>query len=862
MGLKPPRIPSSTLAVSTAPPANSSKSRSKLMKIALAILKFPLRLIQAVCFWKKRSVKLSTKQQETLKNIRENPAYLLTKQVRPIPTSGALQEDIALEKLQDFTKRFCVHFARSLFEAKLKAPLESINPNEEAIANLNDWIQFFLGHTIEAMIQAIYTLNESPNIAEDLKKVTNLNDTMKALFSWLCQDQDRKKLRKEIEEKLPNKINDLARLSNTQVPQVSMWHFTPAEKVLGWVFESDHSNSSTFFTELELSKYGENDLVFKAILQLLIENNITHLQTTIQNALQDKLVDVAQKLFENSAEKIGETLGKCLTARIGKLDYSRTFDSLVKIFSQHIEAYINAEKRLDTLFKKAKKVKSLKASTPEEEALKRKLANIARAISNNGEKAAKKQMMAFSFAEEEKCHPTIQKMLIIPEESEAFRANIAELEENDLYTKISAEIFKLLLPSSTLQKGGEKTGLEQIWDVLIDKKNLPEELEALVSKFKDTSDKLLPGLEQTWDSLLTKADVQKELGDLVDASLPPEVGDFQKIKQSLFLGVKKFSLSLAEEILNQNISTGVRKIVELLSDPALVEELLGSQILPALSNQLLLANIRQTIFTSTHLKKIAGLFLYLRASKTLKDSDAIKQDIRRAILEISKKSFNNFRLEKMDKEEFAHIVASLIKEIEILLELTIRPTASLREVIAVMQEYNKGVQVDKNATYGKLFMHACFGLSSLKIFGGEKFLSRFKGKISQQISDAAYAVSHSYVRPLYTALLSAQGAYGKEKQVQELFFGEKASLSPAKRKEKLRREINKTACLAHDLLRQSLKNNVGFAALIFMPSRKAINQVVTDTVQKLFLTNPAINKSLLFHIQKKTAKALKGGEYE
>ncbi|EFB42753.1 MULTISPECIES: hypothetical protein [Parachlamydia] len=824
------------------------KPRSKFFTVCITILKSPFTFFHAACFWKKRSVKLSPTQKTTIQEIHKDPAYLQTKQIRPTfatpkeDTAAASEknvaakpkEDIALEKLRQFTQDFCVHFADSLFDEKLKSPLKSMNPTPEMIDRVNGGIKFFLGHIIDATTKALDTVVQS-DIGKNFKEIAENNkradELATKLFAWLFKDQEGRNLREEIEEKLNDKTIELAKLKGIDIPEnVSFLEDGYADKILKWVFESDHRDYSQVFLGSDPLKNELQGLVVNAVIQLLIENKISYFQDKIQYTLQDKLVDVVRELFTNSASKIGATVADRLAFQIKAADYTGTFDSILNIITKHTEAYIIADKKAEKYLKKARKAKSLRAHTPEEELSKQEFLNVATAIKEQGKDAVKKQHMALFFANEHACHPTITKMLIVPDET--LRENTAKSAENNLYTHISAELFKVLLPSSNFEGDQEKTGLEQIWDMLIDKTNLPDELESLVTEFKET---------------------------FVNFMHQDQLGDLAGIQDAFFSFTKTLALSTAEEIIKQQISNGARKMVEMLSNQNSLEELLAMQILPTLSDQFLAANVRQTIFNSKNIKKMAPLFL--RASQSGSETDAVKQDIQNTIFEISKKSFNSFDMQKMDQAEFTKIITPVIEEIETLLQVTLQPTDSVKEVITIMQEYNKGIKADRNSTYGKLLMHAGFGLSSLKIFGGKKLskmlLSMFKGQVSQQISNAAYTGSHSYVKPLYNALSSAQESFGSKDQVQKLFFGETAHLSEKKRKQRLQKEIDKTSRLAHDLLRQGVKTNIGSAALLFVPSCDSINHVVTDFVQKLLLTDPAINKSLIFRIQKRVLDALK-----
>lgn len=821
-GNQPPVPP---LAPTKAP---SKKSRSKFFGFVFGILKTPYHVVRVLCFWRKRRVKLLPEQKAMMTTILTDPSYLLTKQVRPIPQDPPKTPDIALEKLHTFTEGFCTNFADCLFDEKLKKPIETVMNGADACEK---WIKPILSFLVDIGDNVISTLTQSPNLVEDIKKFPH-TENIDEIFSWLCKDQSGKNLRQEVEKGLAVKVAEIAAQHNVELPKTQDWMKQYDGKILDWIFSPDHALTAIFTDQPNKKDKALFNVVIKAAVQLLLENKIEYFKGKVKDVFKDKLEKIVRELLKNSAQKISTIVSDRLSPQIQNLDYSGMFDSSLKIVSKHIEAYISAEKKADEIIRKAKNINSVKANTKGQQVARTHLEHVAAAIKSEGEPAVKKKLMVAAFAEEPACDATVRQMTIVPDE--AHRENTAKSAEDLFHARLSAALLELILPSPTYKPdGSEKSGLEHVWDTLLSPDNLPQEITTLVEELKGTLHQLVPSS-------------QKE--------------QFTKMQDSFFSVAKTMALGAVEELVKQQIHNATHLIVDKLSNPDALEELLGYTMLPSLSGILLVSATRQAMFSRKNAKKIATL--YLKASKET-DPTAVKKEIAQAAFAMTKKTFHSFSSQEITEEEFLKLITPLINEVETMLKLTIRPDSSVNEVVSIMQEYYNGIMVEKNSDYEGLIMNACFGVGSLKIFGGKglsrTLLNRLKGPISQQITNAAYTANHSYVRPLYTTLTTAQDTYGTKEQVKGLFFGEVKRPDKSAREAKLKQEINKTARLAHDILRQGVKNNAGSTFLMFVPSSKSCDHFLTTLVQKLLLTDSSINKSLLFQIQNTALESLKNG---
>lgn len=806
--------------------APKKKSRNKLFVAAFAILKLPFKILNACCFWKKKPVKLSKEQKETMEKIHTDPAYLLTKKIRPVAPADPNTPDVALESMHDFITQFTANFAECLFDEKLKDPLQQIKSGAKA---LEEGIRPVLTFLIETGDNAIATLSSSPNLVEDIKKVAQLDE----LFKWLCTDQAGKNLRQDIEKNLPVKIAELAK-GKIVLPGTPDWQKPYSDKVLDWIFATNHNLDSIFETDTTPNKEKAiYNIVIKAALQLLIENKVEYFKGRFKNVFQDKIDVITKEFLKNSAQKIGEKLTERLSAQIQTFDYPGTYDAIVQIVSEHIEAYISAEKKADELIKKAKHIQSVKATTKEQKETLDSLKIISAAIKTEKEFSVKKKLMAAAFAEEPACDRAVRNMIIVPDE--AHRENTTKSAENLFYEKLSATALEILLPQKTYQEdGSDKGGLEILWDDLLNKKNLPKEIAELYEELKETLEKLAP---QSSKEQITK------------------------FSDSVFSIAKTLTLGAVENLLVQQVSGIARQIAEKLSNPDSLEELLGEKIFPAMTNQLLVTAARQTMLSRKNVKKIAEL--YVRASKET-DPTAVKKEIADTVYTLTKKTFRSFSSQEIPDEAeggFQKLIAPLIDDIETMLKLTRKPDGSVRETISLLEAYGTGVAAEKNPNYESIIMGASSGISTFKVFGGEglskALLNTLKGPLAQQFSNAAYSLNHSYVKPLHSIASTAQDSLGSREQINELFFKEKEKVNPVQREAKLRQEINKTSRLANDILRQSVKNSYGSSLLIFAPSVKSCDKFLTELVQKLLFTDPAINKSLIFRVETTALDALK-----
>jgi len=809
-------------------PQPKKSSRNKFFAFVFAVLKTPYRVVRVFCFWKKRKVKLLPDQKTMVTTILTDPAYLLTKQVRPIPQDPPKTPDIALEKMREFTEGFCINFADCLFDEKLKKPIETVMKEAD---NYEKSIKPFLSFFIDMGDNVISTLTQSPNLVEDIKKFPHTKN-IDEIFAWLCKDQSGKNLRQEVEKSLPAKVAEIAAQHNVELPKTHDWMKQYDGKILDWIFSPDHALTAIFSDQANQKDKAIFNVVIKASVQLLLENKIEYFKGKVKDVFKDKLEGIVRELLKNSSQKISGIVSDRLTPQIQNLDYASLFDSIIKITSKHVEAYVSAEKKADGVIRKAKNIQSVKANTKGQQIARTHLEHIAAAIKTDGEDAVKKKLMAAAFAEEAACDATVRQMTIVPDE--AHRENTAKSAEDLFHARLSAALLELILPAPTYNPdGSEKSGLEHVWDTLLSSDNLPQEINTLLDEFKGTIEQLVPS-------------GQKE--------------QLTKMKDSFFSVAKTMALGAVEELVKQQIHVGTHKIVDKLSDPDALEELLGYTMLPTMFSVLLISATRQAMFSKKNIKKIAAL--YLKASKEA-DPAATKEVIAKTAFALTKKTFHSFSSQEIAEEEYYKLITPLINEIETMLKLTIRTESPVNEVVSLMQEYYNGVMVEKNSDYEGLVMNACFGVGSFKIFGGKglsrTLLNGIKGTLGQQITNAAYPVSHSYVKPLFTSLTSAQVSYGTKEQVKGLFFGEVKRPEKSERQAKLKQEINKTARLTHDIIRQGVTNNLGFTFRMFVPSSKACDRFLTTLVQKLLLTDSSINKSLLFQIQNTALESLKNG---
>ncbi|PJD97512.1 MAG: hypothetical protein CK425_02470 [Parachlamydia sp.] len=817
--------PVSPLAPNKAP---SKKSRSKFLGFVFGVLKTPYHVVRVLCFWRKRRVKLLPEQKAMMTTILTDPSYLLTKQVRPIPQDPPKTPDIALEKLHTFTEGFCTNFADCLFDEKLKKPIETVMNGADSYEK---WIKPALSFLVDIGDNVISTLTQSPNLVEDIKKFPH-TENIDEIFSWLCKDHSGKNLREEVEKSLAVKVAEVAMQHNIELPKTHDWMKQYDGKILDWIFSSDHALTAVFTDQTGKKDKALFNVVIKAAVQLLLENKIEYFKGKVKDVFKDKLEKIVRELLKNSGQKVSTIVSDRLTPKMQNLDYSGMFDSSLKIVSKHVEAYISAEKKVNEIIRKAKNINSVKANTKGQQVARAHLEHIAAALKTEDEAAVKKKLMVAAFAEEPACSETVRQMIIVPDE--AHRENTAKSAEDLYHASLSDALLELVLPPPTYNSdGSEKSGLEHIWDTLLAPDNLPQEINILLEELKTTLQQLVPSS-------------QKE--------------QFIKIQDSFFSVAKTGALSVVEKLVKQQIHNATLLMVHKLSNPDALEELLAYTMLPSLSGMLLVSATRQAMFSRKNAKKIATL--YLKASKET-DPTAVKAEISKVAFAMTKKTFHSFSSQEITEQEFHKLITPLINEVETMLKLTIRPDSSVNEVVSLMQEYYNGIMVEKNSDYESLIMNACFGVGSLKIFGGKglsrALLNRLKGPVSQQITNAAYTGSHSYVRPLYTTLTTAQDTYGTKEQVKGLFFGEVKRPDKSVREAKLKQEINKTARLAHDILRQGVKNNAGSTFLMFVPSSKSCDRFLTDLVQKLLLTDSSINKSLLFQIQNTALESLKNG---
>lgn len=811
--------------------APKKKTRNKFFVAAFAVLKVPFKIINFCCFWKKKPVKLSTSQKATMEKIHTDPAYLLTKKIRPVAPADPQTPDVALESMRTFMTQFSENFADCIFDEKLKTPLENIKIAAKA---LEEAIRPALTFFIETGDNAIATLGESPNLVEDIKKVAKLDE----LFKWLCTDQAGKNLRQDIEKDLSAKISELAK-GKVTLPTAQNWQKPYADKVLDWIFATDHNLDKIFETDQAKNKEKAiYNIVIKAALQLLIEKKVEYFKGRFKDIFQDKLDTIARELLKNSAKKIGSNLTEQLTSQLQSFDYPGTYDALVKIVSEHIEAYIAAEKKADDVIKKAKHAGSVKTSTNEQKDSLEYLKVIGAAIKTGDQASVKKKLMAAAFAEESACHSKVKKMVIVPDE--AHRENTAKSAENIFYEDLSKSLLELLLPQNPID-GSDKSSLEHLWDEILKNDNLPKEIVELIDEFKETLDKLAPKSSKE---------------------------QLTKFFESSFSFIKPMALGVVESLITQQVSGIARQIAEKLSNPKSLEELLGYKVFPSFTSQLLVAATRQAIFSRKNITKIAEL--YIKASKEA-DPTATKKEIADMAYMLTNKTFRSFSSQEIPdgKEGYQKLIAPLIDDIETVLRLTRTPNGSLKEAdslkeaVSLLQAYSLGTSAEKNPNYETILMNAASEISPFKIFGGKglskTLLNTLKGPLAQQFSNAAYPFSHSYVKPLHSAISMAQETVGTKEQIKDLFFRDKEPISDTAREAKLREEINKTSRLANDILRQTVKNNWGRSMLLFAPSVKSSDKFITELVKKLLLTDPAINKSLIFRIEDTVLEALKNG---
>lgn len=676
-----------------------------------------------------------------------------------------------------------------------------------------------------------------------------------SLLAWLLKEGTPSDLESKLKESLKKEFD--AEVELNQYVQIC----------LEWLVKSDHKSSvHEAFAAAGIEVKGHKELidkVYEGAMFLLLDEKITKFIANCNDKLDGKLAQIIRQAVVENGKIISDILVRRMINIIDNTKFPEMFDTLVKVTADQTEALVAMDKAKEleisaqqALLVKAKKAKTMKAETPEENKTKFELLQHLENVEKAGgeelwiaRKAEQKALEAYlNFGAKQGpgsgfCHPRIAELLQNPNLSPNQKAKI----EEELFKGLADEIIPLVFPK---QKVELPTGEIKEVDSLVylcSQIDIPGEFKELAKEALDISKEILtPGTQKIIKGIYDT--VWEFAGDQIQDSIANE----------------------AKEVLKKGVKAGARALFENFITPNNINDMVGQEVLPY---------VQQKLFSTIGLEVIeqnqatfAPLFHTLNSAKSEEER---KEVLSKMLAIITPKVKTSAALSAevfadMGDDEFEKLMLDELAAIEngILAYQESKQLQTEESVKVALEGYLKLTKVESNPYFGDLAVNLVFKLGKFNS-AAEFFSDLFKGLISEQISAVTKKMSQSpnFLMEKVTHLIKKK--YLNKEKVNELIFDKTNEKSSAEVEAKLKSEIERTAKVAKDLVSFKVDQLSWGAKLIAKPvvasivgdDEKKLAQLISTIYEKMF-GDRLITHNLIIRIQEQLMKFMMRGSFK
>ncbi len=763
----------------------------------------------------------------------------------PVPKNGhefPPITDPVMKEFHETAQEFVGTILNCIFEKKIEPQIPNM---KRGLGNLSEGLKFAADLAVKIGDKAAKPLFEK------LKKFSiDEKSEYQNLLNWLLKEgisEDfEEKLMKSLEKEF-NSENDLRTFIN------------PA---LQWLKAQNHTTPITeAFKQAGIEEKGNSEnisKVYEAAMFLLLDQKINQFIAKCNEKLNGKLSQIVRDMMVENGKKVSDVLVHRVIDLFGSTQYSTMFNTLVKVGLDQTEAIIASEKAKENeikaqkeLLEKAKTAKAMKPKNAQEMNTKLDLLSHLGKVESEGEEKwiakhaeAKAREAYVKFATEQGvvCHQKIAELMLNPNMGPVERRKI----EEELFEDLAKEVIPLLLPKQKVElpDGTVKKvdGLLYLCSLI----DIPKEFKEIAQEAVDISKEILTPTTQ-------------EIIKGIYGSVWEFAGD--KIQESIVNELKN--------ILKNGIVTGARTLFERFITPHLINEMVSSEILPKIQEQIMVTFGRDVITSDQ--KKFAAHFHQLTAlnSDDREQRSRVLEEISREIYKGVEKTAkaSNAELNALGYEKYKELIMPMLEGIEngIRSYQDVKQNTTLEAVKVALDGYFKEVNNGSNPQFGDLAINLLFKIG--KFNGTAEFFSDFfKGVIAEQISSATNEISKSPHFIIEKATQEIKARYLDKTVVEELLFSEKIETSAERVDVELKNEIDKTAKVAHDLIFSKVAQLPWFKRQIVTPiaasmigkDQKILADLISNVFGKVF-GNRLMTHNVLVRCQEQILKFLNEG---
>lgn len=649
--------------------------------------------------------------------------------------------------------------------------------------------------------------------------------------------------------RMENKIHK--DLKDFKIPQGQDLDNNYIKPILNWLLCSEQLVPIySLFSPQEQFDANLIDKVFESAIIFLVERKIDHYATILEKTLKRRLGEILQNTIRVNALNIANYFSARFAELITNMPYTKTVDNLIsQVFAKHIEGYLVATKGMENHLKvlsKARRAIKLDAKTPAQIKVKKEAEEHLASVQNHGgEEKFLYDMFLEEFSRQPCCNPNIKKII------DQHLYNVLQKKdpshaipgiESSMYALLAGEITKLMLPSKkVINESGqveERDPLVDLWNQLY----LPDEFYELL----------------------------KHVEELASEFITPEIVSlFASVKEPLLAGIEKLAMTLAQELLKNQLVDIIKKSFEIFANSENLDELAAETLLPNLNEQILKVFVKQELGRNVAVTSPLFHDLILAIPAQREEEIEKLQDI---FLGMVKNKFNKFSpvnfyvteahsggkavlsYSNLTDASIKYLILNYIEYVEERLKEKMRepdrvhPALTLNEVREVMKKLSLEKDKDNIPIFGEIVMNMIFKVGEWRNEGLIGFF--IKDAISKGISTGTKEFRMNYHYLIQTMVGGLRSTFLDPVRISKMINSHSSS-PPQHTKEKLQHQIDVTSRISYDMI-IGLAGDQGAIAKFttkkyFNEDHKTLSTLITRIYEKV-LGDRILNENILMQV--------------
>lgn len=532
----------------------------------------------------------------------------------PSELPAALQVTPARTTIVDFAKDLTTMIGEIVFDKKVTPALQQFQADADLLTSKG---KHLINFSAPAIGQGSKLIDD---VAKQQHRSRGLPDSLRRPLTWLLEECDMKQLQSELEEKFKTDGSGL----KFPAKQNLEFYVTPVMNWLQALQKCAGSQAPAPSAAIFKAEHDEEiaERVRGTALWILMDKKMHGFFERAEELIQKQLPDIVKRAMQDNMDKISESLAHRAVDLLEQMQFTETIDKIIAFVRDHINGAVAAEVESTTLFDKVKKaISKLKAG----ESLPIDFQDIEKDLKTYKEDDCKQKMFFIEFARQKACHKRIVHLIHHLKEHSIDMAKFDRNLGKTFYPTLAETLLDLMLPAK-----GNVDGFTQIWKKI----EMPPEFQGLIDEFYEIcSQAIVPDIMQGVSGL----------------------------RNPVMEVVERYVLTKAKTLGKQHLARLLQTQVEYLVNPARLDELMVSSILPKLTDLLLYSYVC-TVMT-VNMKKLAPEFE--KAHKNPADKKKILIALTKEVMEMAQKNFSEFSLKAggLTTDDLEKMVTPLVNDL-------------------------------------------------------------------------------------------------------------------------------------------------------------------------------------------------------